>query len=310
MASTITTAFPAKCILFGEHAVVYGEPAIAVPVSALRATVTLDTTSKGFKIIAEDTDEVITAPVDHPLWYAAQMAFEACGSVSLLPSVSLKIRSDIPIASGLGSGAAVSAALIAAILNYCDVNFDLEKLNQLVFSVEKSHHGTPSGIDNTVIVHEKPLYFIKDQQKTLLVVPKPFQVVIANTGIAASTKSVVDAVRALYEESADAREHIKRIGQLTNRAHWLITKPPEDYLEQLGQLMNENHTYLKQLTASSPKLDQLVTVALDAGAYGAKLSGGGRGGNLVALVDPARAESVKQTLLGAEATQAFVTEVR
>src|SRR5215813_2345441 len=152
---------PAKIILFGEHAVVYGQPAIAVPFTTLYATAdaTNSPPGTGLTILAQDIGAVLHVEPDdetpdNALTYAAQLTLKRLGVRP--PDMSIEVRSTIPVASGLGSGAAVSAALRTPV--------DTDELNGLVYEVEKMHHGTPSGIDNTVIVKNAPIYFVKGRQ--------------------------------------------------------------------------------------------------------------------------------------------------
>ncbi|MFN3491603.1 MAG: mevalonate kinase, partial [Anaerolineales bacterium] len=165
-----------------------------------------------------------------------------------------------------------------------------------------------SGIDNTVITFNKPVYFIKGQPIETFTVGKPFTIVIGDTGIPAPTKESVSDVRRLWLKDNNKFENIfNEIAQISLIARRSIEsgKP-----ELLGELMNENHTLLRQLTVSSPELDKLVLSARDAGALGAKLSGGGRGGNMIALVNQSEASQVAESLIKAGAKNTIITEIR
>lgn len=300
---------PAKIILFGEHAVVYGYPAMAVPVSALRTTATI-TPGTHFEIIAEDTGEVIPS---HQIQLALDNALAAMAHTTLkwlnrpAPPVTIRLRSDIPPAAGLGSGASVSAALGRAIAQALNTPLENSALNQLVYNIEKMYHGTPSGIDNTVIVYEQPVYFIRDQQPEPFNIRSPLTLVIANTGQQSLTKIAVGDVRRLYEDDPSYTKPIlSGIGALVDHAKAALA---EGDLVRVGALMDENHALLRRLTISSDALDQLVEAARSAGALGAKLSGGGRGGNMIALVEPSAVEQVRSALVAAGATQTFTTVV-
>jgi mevalonate kinase len=300
---------PAKIILFGEHAVVHGQPAIAVPISSLRAHAVAES-GKGLTIIARDTNE--TVPVDltaqiveNALALMARLVLEHTGCPP--PPVTIHVSSDIPLASGLGSGAAVSTALGRALAHALKVTLSPEDLNRMVYRVEQMHHGTPSGIDNTVIVYEQPVYFVRNQALELLHIARPFTVVIGDTGHKALTHVSVGDVGRLYEADKPGIGAVfDRIGAITNEARAAIEGGTP---EALGALMNENHALLQRLTVSSPELDRLVTAALDAGADGAKLSGGGRGGNMIALCAPECAESVANALSTSGAARVFITRI-
>ncbi len=219
----------------------------------------------------------------------------------------ISITSTIPVASGLGSGAAVSVALIRALALHLEHPLPNNKVNDLVFEVEKLHHGTPSGIDNTVITFNKPVYFIKGQPIETFKVEKPFTIVIGNTGIPSLTKESVADVRLLWLRDTNTFENVfNEIAQISLIARRSIESGRP---ELLGELMDHNHALLQEMTVSSPELDALVSAAKDAGALGAKLSGGGRGGNMIALVDQPTAESVASALISAGAKRTIITEI-
>lgn len=303
----------AKIILFGEHAVVYGQPAIAVPVSSLRATAEITPNpdgAPGLRIIAADLDKALTITLDagfldNTLAAAARRTLDILSAAP--PDVTITLRSQIPMASGLGSGAAVTTALIRAISIATSRSLDSSALNEIVYEIEKSYHGTPSGIDNTVVVYEQPVYFVRGRPIETLKIGAPFRLLIGDTGQGALTKVAVGDVRRLYESAPERIQPLlTAIGGLVQRARGVIENGDS---AALGNLMLENHALLQQLTVSSPELDRLVDAAVDAGALGAKLSGGGRGGNMIALVNTETANSVRERLLSAGAAHVFDTTV-
>jgi mevalonate kinase len=300
---------PAKAILLGEHAVVYGQPAIAVPVSGLRAYASVQPNASGLRIAAGDLDipvNVDAEEVDHALALTARLVLRALNLPP--PDATIAIRSDIPIASGLGSGAAVSTALARALCAAVGQTLDNEMLNDIIYEVEKIHHGTPSGIDNTVIVYERPVYFVRGQPIEPVEIGAPFTLLIADTGKSASTREAVAGVRVLYEhETANVQAVLRKIGTNVREARKALATG--DFAE-LGKRMSANHAALQALTVSSPELDALVNAAKTAGALGAKLSGGGRGGNMIALVTPEAHQKVETALRAAGAVRVFATEVR
>ena len=318
------TSAPAKVILFGEHAVVYGVPAIAVPVSSLRAYATVEPSENRFTIITNDLkQDNIALTVDlnndkNPLTKMVTLIFEHF-NISTKPSVNITLNSDIPIASGLGSGAAISTALGRAITISLQQSISDDTLNQLVYEVEKLHHGTPSGIDNTVIVHEMPISFQRfpfmtgnytslGKQVQYLQVKSPIHIVVGDTGQTALTHESVGDVRKLKEANPSGVNIIlHKIDDIVKQVLHCLTI---DDKVLLGRLMTENHEQLQKLTVSSPKLDELVTVALEAGALGAKLSGSGRGGNMIALVEETNIQQVKIALQEAGAVRVFDSVVR
>jgi mevalonate kinase len=305
-----TSSAPGKIILFGEHAVVYGRPALAVPLTQACVTVDItDSVRKGIWINAPDISlhaELNTLPSDHPLASIIHNLFFLV-RVSPFPDLEVKISSTIPVASGLGSGAAVTIALTRALASHLNFSMTEEDVNAFAYEIEKLHHGTPSGIDNTVITYARPVYFVKGQPIETFNVGKPFTIVIADTGISAPTRESVGDVRRLWMNDKSRWETIfDKIGELSFTARRAIEagKP-----EVLGELMNENHELLQTLTVSSRELDQLVETARKVGALGAKLSGGGRGGNMIALVEMEQAETISTTLKEAGAKQTIITQV-
>ena len=301
---------PGKIILFGEHAVVYGRPALAVPVTQVRADVDIsESTRPGVWIYAPDVNlqaEVNKLPSDHPIASVIHNLFFLL-RVSPFPNLEIKITSTIPVASGLGSGAAVTVALTRALAAHLGHSMNDEDVNAFAYEIEKIHHGTPSGIDNTVVTYAQPVYFVKGQPIEIFKVGKPFTVVIADTGIAAPTKESVGDVQRLWMDDKSRWEAtFNKIGEIAFTARRAIEagKP-----ELLGDLMNENHALLQMLTVSSPELDRLVETARGAGALGAKLSGGGRGGNMIALTESGNAEIVSQALKRAGAKNTIITKI-
>jgi mevalonate kinase len=246
-----------------------------------------------------------TETVDNALALTARLVLQKLDATP--PNVTIRLHSDIPIASGLGSGAAVSAALARALCAAVNASMDEATLNALIYEVEKVYHGTPSGIDNTVVVYERPVYFVREHPIETLTITKPITLVIGDTGISASTRVAVEGVRRLYDaDPGHVQPILDEIGEIVVQARLSIEHGQP---ETMGALMNRNHALLQQLTVSSPELDQLVNAALDAGASGAKLSGGGRGGNMIALVTADSAAQVETALLQAGAARVFTTIV-
>jgi mevalonate kinase len=301
---------PGKIILFGEHAVVYGRPALAVPVMQVRADVeVIDSPRAGIWLNAPSVDlhaELNTLPSDHPT-AAVIHNFLFLSRVSPFPNLEINISSTIPVASGLGSGAAVTVALARALASHLNFPMSDEEINAFAYEIEKIYHGTPSGIDNTVVTFAEPVYFVKGQPIEILHVGSPFTIVIGDTGVRAPTKESVADVRKLWEADPPKWEWIfDQVGAIAQDSRKAIEHG--DWTE-LGELMNQNHVLLQEMTVSSPELDQLISVARETGARGAKMSGGGRGGNMIALVTPELAAIVSRSLLDAGARNTITTQV-
>ena len=301
---------PGKIILFGEHAVVYGQPALAVPVTQVEAEVRIDKIfSPGIRINAPNiqlNEKLDALAPTHPLAATVRNTLQAL-EVDTLSSVAILIRSSIPVASGLGSGAAVSVAIVRALAKHLKKKLTDEQVSALAFETEKLYHGTPSGIDNTVVAYAQPVYFIKGQLIEILKVKKPFTIVIGDTGIPASTKESVRDVRVQHHKKPERYETLfAAVGSIASTARQLIESGmPESF----GPLMDENHALLRSMEVSSPELDHLVEAARQAGALGAKMSGGGRGGNMIALVPSGKAGAVARSLKEAGAANTIITRV-
>ena len=309
-----TASAPGKIILFGEHAVVYGQPAIAVPVMQVCATAIVTPNLTGFpnevRILAPAVGlDALWAdlPPGNPIGAALRGVRSALG-LNQIPACTLQVTSTIPVASGLGSGAAVSVAVIRALMGFLGQPLPDEQVSALAYEIEKIHHGTPSGIDNTVVTYAQPVYFVKGQPVEAFAVACPFTIVIGDTGIRAPTKESVGDVRRAWQADPSTFERLfAAAGSLAKNARQAIVGGQP---ARLGPLMNENHKLLQTMGVSSLELDGLVRVAQQAGALGAKLSGGGRGGNMIALVTSNQAERVALALREAGAVRTITTEIR
>jgi mevalonate kinase len=308
---SITATAPAKVILFGEHAVVYRRPAIAVPVEQVQATATLEPAppGQGLTLVALDLDLVISlaeAPEDDPLAVMARLTLEHLAGSP--PDATLTIHSTIPIASGLGSGTAVSTVIVRALAGYMGRELTSATVSRLVYEVEKLHHGTPSGIDNTVVAYGRPVFFVRDETLETFGVGTALQLLIGDTGIASPTRVAVGDVRRGWEQDGERYERLfSEVGEIVREARALIERG--DDMARLGVLMDRNHELLREMAVSSPELDHLVAAAGAAGALGAKLSGAGRGGNMIALTTVSERARVAEALRRAGAVRVIETVV-
>lgn len=304
---------PGKIILFGEHAVVYQRPALAVPVTQVHAravvSAALGAPSGQVTIDARDIalrSRLSDLPSDHPFAITVAEVLAATG-VQRISACTIQISATIPIASGLGSGAAVSVAVARALSAFLGRPLSDEQVSAVAYRVDQAYHGTPSGIDNTVIAYAQPIYFVRGQPFVRLTTAQPFTVVIGNTGVASPTKTVVGDVRQRWQANSPRYERLfDAIGAIASQARQYIEAGPSN---ALGPLMDQNHALLQELDVSSPALDRLVDAARSAGALGAKLCGGGRGGNMIALVPPERAGEVAAALQAAGAVNTIITVV-
>jgi len=307
----VTTIAPGKVILLGEHAVVYGRPAIVVPVWQTVATahVGAGEPGGGCVIVAHDLDETIRLAESgdaQPLALVTRLALAELG-IAVEPDWRIDLSSTIPIAGGLGSGAAISTALVRAIFAGAGQPATPQTVSRIVYESELIYHGTPSGIDNTVVAYGAPIWFVRGQPPEVFTPAAPFTLVIADSGIPSPTKETVGDVRTAWQAQPPRYEALfDAVAALVHAARRALAAGD---LPTLGLLMDENQAILEQLGVSSAPLERLIAAAREAGALGAKLSGGGRGGNVTSLVALDCAAAVEQALLAAGAVRVIVTTV-
>ena len=297
---------PAKLILCGEHAVVYGRPAIAVPLSDVRAYARVEPgqAGSGLRFIAPDLGENWSAAEQpaHPLSELARAALERLGVEDA--DLTIALRSDIPIASGMGSGAAIGTALVRALAAHVGLALPPAEVAALVYASERRFHGTPSGIDNTVVAYEQAIWFERREPAPLiepLTIGAPLTLLVGDSGVRSATRLPVGAVRERWQ--ADPRRYealFDQVGELVVRARAALASGD---IRLLGTLLDANQALLEQIGVSSPELERLVAAARAAGALGAKLSGAGWGGVMLALVTPETRDSVAEALRAAGATR-------
>lgn len=301
----ISRSAPGKMILCGEHAVVYQQPAIAIPVTSLGTTTKIfarPTAPKGELFIRAEavhqSNKFQELPASDPIRQIIELVMRKF-SLQSLPACEILITTTLPVASGMGSSASLSVSVIRALSEFIGHPLALDQINQLAFEAEKIHHINPSGVDNTVITYQRPLYFIRGQSPEFLHIKGPCHFIIANSGISASTSKAVAGVRERWQRNTDSYERwFGEIGKITDQVRSSLANGD---LLTMGKLLTQNHEYLQKIEVSCPELDHLVEAALSAGALGAKLSGGGLGGNMLALCPEEKLDTVKQALLKAGA---------
>jgi mevalonate kinase len=308
--------------------VVYGQPALAVPVSQVQAVATilphpqpLSPWERGVWIDARTLRRryrLDEARPGDPLAAAIRLTLSNLQLPISDPHFTLTIDSTIPIASGLGSGAAVCTAIVRALAEYFQHPISNLQVSNIVFETEKLLHGTPSGIDNTVIAYGQPVYFIKGQPPQPFTVARPFHLLIADTGLPSPTRITVGDVRKQWQADPARFDTLFRaVGDIVREAREIIETPADAVearrddasLRRLGELMNRNHDLLCEIGVSCAELDALVAAGRRAGSLGAKLSGGGRGGNMIALVTPETEATVRAALEAAGAKRVISTVV-
>jgi len=274
-----------KVILFNEHFVVYGLPAIASAIGAKTTALVERRTGSGVEISDERPETK---------GYKAGKATQQKESMDLMlkfmnintmkNAYRVTLAGDLLGASGVGASAASCAAIARAFSEELGLNYSDEKVNEVAYEGEKGYHGTPSGIDNTAATYGGLIWYKREGSSQLMErmkLKKPVEIVMGNTGLVADTKAVVGAVKERKEKEPEKYGRIfQDAKELVNHAR----KQLETFdLQKVGDHMNENHTLLQQIGVSCPELDLLVDLARNNGALGAKLTGTGRGGYMVAL---------------------------
>lgn len=274
-----------KVILFGEHFVVHGVPGI---VSAIDSATDAE-------VIKAHTGLNINDERKGSKGYAEEKKLQQIESIGrMLKTMELNAKTplniwlggSLPGFSGLGASAASSVAIARAISEEFNLKLSNEKINQIAYEAEKAYAGNPSGIDNTAATYGGLLWFKKNpaggpDNVERLRIHMPVEIVIGSTGKVANTKAMVEGVAERKKNNPQKYDPLfKQAGNLAFAGR----KTLENYdLKKAGEFMNENHRLLQEIGVSSKELDLLVDLARKQGAFGAKLTGGGGGGCMVAL---------------------------
>jgi mevalonate kinase len=300
----VVASAPAKIILFGEHFVVHGEPAIVLAIDK-RAYTKMEKRNDNavyvrsanlnlagyfengtFRIEQGDAREarIKFEPVKQVVDKVLQKSGEKSG-------LNIEINSTVPVGAGLGSSAAVVVATTAATGALLDVKLSKEDIFRITYEAEKIVHGTPSGVDPAVSTFGGALLFQMDTGFKPLDAKTDIPLVVGDTGVQRSTRVQVEKVQSIMDKYPRVTEHMmKAAREIVLRA---IDALKENDLETLGALMNINHALLYGVGVSDESLEWLINAARKAGALGAKLTGAGGGGCMIAL---ARDEKVEQVM--------------
>jgi len=293
-----------KVILFGEHFVVYGSPAIAAGMSNHTLAELKPGTEPGFKIIdnrntaegykekyAESMRESVIR-MNESIWH---LDFDKT-------PVEVTLTGDLYCASGVGASAANCVAMARAVSEHFNLNLTDEQINQCGLEGDKAYAGTPSGIDNTCSTYGGLIFFRKNMeggpnQMDKLDLGKSLHILLVSTGVTTKTSIAVDGVR--ERRTQNPKEYETIFDQAKEIVHQAKEALASGDLEKVGQLMNQNHELLQKIGVSCEELDFLVDFTRQNGAIGSKMTGGGMGGYMVALFPDA--ETQEKAALACEA---------
>ena len=277
-----------KIILIGEHAVVYGYPAISLPLLEVEVTCRVVPAATPWRLFEEDT---LSMAVYASLEYLnIKDAYIRC-----------QIDSAIPEKRGMGSSAAISIAAIRAVFDYYQAELPHDVLEILVNRAEMIAHMNPSGLDAKTCLSDHPIRFIKNVGFEELAMDLSAYLVIADTGVYGHTR---EAIQVVESKGKEALPFLYALGELTQQAEEAI-KARDAVI--LGEILTKAHGNLKEIGVSSLEADALVETALQNGALGAKMSGGGLGGCIIALVaDYHQAQDLAERLEEKGAVQTWI----
>lgn len=273
-----------KTILFNEHFVVYGIPSIVSAIGRYTVAKVEESNKAGWHI--EDNRKATPNYKENKIEQQKVSIDNIIKKMNLDLSkkgVELILDGNLYCASGIGASAASCVALARALDKHFELGLSDEEINDIAYEGEKGYHGTPSGVDNAASTFGGLIWFQKENAKVIdpISIQKPVEIVIGNTGKVADTSKAVAGVRERKDKNSERYEEI--FNRAENIAYLAKDAFQKEDLKEIGKLMDENHKLLQQIEVSSKELDFLVKIAKDHGAYGAKLTGGGLGGNMIAL---------------------------
>jgi mevalonate kinase len=293
---------PGKCILFGEHAVVYGYPAIAMAISQKSTCIIEELNESKIELVLENFNQTFEFRNLNDLLKNLPSQFKQINRMfkimnkrfnTQINNIKLTISSNLIPSSGLGSSASISVALVMAFNIYYNLKLEKEEISKIAYELEKIVHGTPSGIDNTICTFGNIIFF-QENEFHYIQVPDDFKILITYTNMEHDTKLAIEQLRGFKKEMSSFCHYIfEQIGFYTEIAELELTS---GNLSKIGCLMNINQKLLAVLNLSNNAISEIVDIATKNGAYGSKLTGAGLGGCVISLGNERKLEQISQIL--------------
>jgi len=293
-----------KTIIMGEHAVVYGYPAFAIPLLSTPVIVKINQSLENTLISKYYAGKIDRIPDSlSGVQYLIRLLNKDLNESDVKYTIS--IDSGLPIERGMGSSAAIAAALTRAFFDFFDQPLDHQTLLDYVNDSETVTHGQASGLDALTVSSEYPIKFGRN------VDPKAFSfnsdgfIVIADSGVKGRTKETVADVRKMYDTDTEKiGAYLKQLGDYASSASDYLIK---GNLKKLGLVFSLANEILTKLNLSIPKTDKLIEAANNAGSLGSKITGGGRGGCIICLARNLKnAQMIQKALIKSGAEQTWI----
>ncbi|MCY4095404.1 MAG: hydroxymethylglutaryl-CoA reductase, degradative [Gammaproteobacteria bacterium] len=300
-----------KVILFGEHAVVYGRPALAVPLPLAVEARVVPSEEPILLIPRWGIEQQIHTTEANPQGLVGVLAMLLHQLGLNEESVAIEVFPNVPRAMGLGGSAAIAVAVIRALSDFFKLELSSERVNELAFQCERAAHGNPSGVDNTIATYGEPLLYKQavnpnDPTHEIVRPAKPVPLVVGMSGKESLTANMVEQVRQAHERHKITYEMV--FDQLAS----ITAEGAEAFIDgnfsKLGELMNMAHGCLNAIQISTPALEELVFLARNSGALGAKITGAGGGGSVVALCPDTQDDVAKTMETAGYQTLSFTIE--
>jgi mevalonate kinase len=305
-----TFSAPGKVILFGEHSVVYGYPAVASAIG-LRAKCSISTSSGQNSIIVPnlipDAKFFLESKIPSNLKSLEFIMKKILKEVEIQKNFEAEILSDLPKSSGLGSSAAVAVSLAASLSNFQGLKYNTKEISEVAYESEKMIHGTPSGIDNTISTFGGSIRFEKGKIKQIPINLASFHFIIVNSLVQRDTKSQVYAVQERYNKNPNQiSEVFEDIGVIVEDS---IKCLKNGDLERVGYFMNENQILLDKLGVGHKQIEKIIKILKEQKTIGCKLTGAGGGGCVIGLFDDRKHLNKAIEILQNEGYETFTTEI-